>query len=166
MTPTLATALNQQANREHYTSLMFLALKYWAEAEQHAGFAKFFAIQAEEEESHAKKFYQHLTDRGATPVIGPVASPPATYPDLLTVAQALYDHERENTRCIHAVYEAALAEKDYAAQVFLHEFITEQVEEEAWTDRLLERTRRATCCGGLFNLDHHLVKDLLGDKAA
>ncbi|AHF93736.1 ferritin [Opitutaceae bacterium TAV5] len=166
MSPALIDALARQANREHYTSLLFLALKYWAEAEQHAGFARFFAIQAEEEESHAKKFYQHLTDRGVIPAIGPVAAPPASYPDLLTVAQALYDHERENTRCIHAVYEVALAERDYATQVFLHAFITEQVEEEAWTDRLLERTRRATCAGGLFNLDHHLVKDLLGDKAA
>jgi ferritin len=165
MSPTLATALIKQANREHYTSLMFLALKYWAEAEHFSGFADFFGIQAEEEESHAKKFYQHLTDRGTTPVIGPIATPPSTYPDLTSVAQALYDHERENTRCIHAVYETAVAEKDYAAQVFLHEFIAEQVEEESWTDQLLQLTRRATCSGGLFNLDRHLVKTLLGDEA-
>lgn len=162
MTPVLQAAFNAQANRELSTSLKMRALCYWADVRHHKGFADFFDRQAEEEEQHAKKFFGHLVDRDITPVVGPVEAQSAAYNDLLAVAQALYDHERANTQAIHALYELALTEKDYAVQVFLHPFISEQVEEEAWTDQLLERTRRATCAGGMFQLDHHLVKELLG----
>lgn len=164
MNPILATAFNRQANRELHTSLLLRSLSYWAEIHHHTGFSEFFDRQAEEEETHAKNFFSHLADRDVTPTVGPVAAAPAEHADLVSIARLLYDHERDNTRAIHALYELAVSEKDYAAQVFLHPYISEQVEEEAWTDRLLERTRRATCAGGLFNLDHHLVKDLLGEK--
>ena len=39
-------------------------------------------------------------------------------------------HEAAVTASIHALYETALAEKDYPAQVMLQWFINEQVEEE------------------------------------
>jgi ferritin len=83
---------------------------------------------------------------------------------LTDVAQAVYDLERANTAGIHAAYETALAEKDYPAQVLLHWFISEQVEEEAWSDKLLVKTREATCAGGLSSLDRHLSKILAGDS--
>jgi ferritin len=164
MSPTLVTAFNCQANRELQTSLLMRALHYWADVHHHSGFAEFFDKQAEEEEGHAKQFFKHLADRDITPEVGPVEKQPSDFVDLVTVAKLLYDHERENTRAIHALYELALGERDFPAQVFLHPYISEQVEEEAWTDWLLERTRRATCAGGLFTLDRHLVKDLLGEK--
>jgi ferritin len=162
MSPALITALNQQANRELYTCNLLRALSYWADAEHLGGFAKFFATQAEEEEGHAKKFYQFITDRGSVPTVGPVEAPTSSHASLLAVATLLYDHERENTRCINTVYEVALSEKDYATQVFLHFFIAEQVEEESWTDKLLTKVKQSTCGGALFSLDRHISKELLG----
>jgi ferritin len=162
MSPALITALNQQANRELYTSNLLRSLSYWADAEHLGGFAKFFATQAEEEEGHAKKFYQFITDRGSVPTVGPVEAPASSHASLLAVASLLYDHERENTRCINNVYEVALSEKDYATQVFLHVFIAEQVEEESWTDKLLTKVKQSTCGGALFSLDRHISKELLG----
>ena len=162
MTTTLIDAFNKQANRELYTSNLFRALSYWADAEHFGGFSKFFATQAEEEEGHAKEFYQFITDRGSVPAVGPVEAPKNAYATLLEIATLLHEHERENTRCIHALYELALAEKDYPAQVFLHKFIAEQVEEESWTDKLLTKVRQTTCGGALFSLDRHLTKELLG----
>lgn len=162
MTSTLIDALNKQANRELYTSNLFRALSYWADAAHFGGFAKFFATQAEEEESHAKKFYKFITDRGSVPVVGPIEAPASRYEGLLEIANLLCEHERANTASIHSVYELALGEKDYATQVFLHFFITEQVEEESWTDKLLTKVKQTTCGGALFNLDRHISKELLG----
>lgn len=162
MTSTLIDALNKQANRELYTSNLFRALSYWADSAHLGGFAKFFATQAEEEESHAKKFYQFITDRGTVPVVGPIEAPKSRYEGLLEIANLLCEHERANTVCINSVYEVALAEKDYATQVFLHYFIAEQVEEESWTDKLLTKVKQTTCGGALFNLDRHISKELLG----
>jgi ferritin len=86
------------------------------------------------------------------------------FKDLVEVAQAAYDFERANTAGIHAAYETALAEKDYPTQVMLHWFISEQVEEEAWSDKLLVKTREATCAGAMLSLDSHLTK-ILNDNA-
>ena len=104
--------------------------------------------------------------RGARsgPAFGALAAPKVSFKDLTAVAQAVFDMERANTAGIHAPYETALAEKDYPAQVMLHWFISEQVEEEAWSEKLLVKTREATCAGGLSSLDRHLSKILFGDS--
>jgi ferritin len=165
MSPKLITALEKQANHELLAAQSYLVMAYWCDVHLHGGFAKFFHQQAEEEQGHAGKILKHLADRGVVPAIGSIAAAKVGFQDLVEVAQAAYDFERANTTGVHAAYEAALAEKDYPAQVMLHWFISEQVEEEAWSDKLLVKTREATCAGAMLNLDRHLMK-ILNDDAA
>ena len=68
--------------------------------------------------------------------------------------------ERANTAGINAAYQVALKANDYATQVMLHWFISEQVEEEAWSDKMLVKVQEATCPGALQMLDHHIIKEL------
>jgi len=42
-------------------------------------------------------------------------------------------------------------------------FVNEQVEEEAWGEKMVVKVERASCGGGSFYLDHHLEKELLGE---
>lgn len=165
MSPNVVAAFEKQAAQELYTSKAYLAMAYWCEVKQWSGYARLFHLQATEEQGHARKFLQHLADRDIVPTIGAVAGAPSDFEGLVQVAQAAYALERTNTAAIHAAYELTLAAKDYAAQVFLHPFIAEQVEEEAWTDKLLEKTRQATCGGALFNFDRHVAREVLGDGA-
>lgn len=153
-------ALEKQADHELLASQNYLAMSYWCEAKQCSGYAAFFKKQASEEQEHANKILKHLVDRDVLPKIGAVPAPAMNFKSLVDVAQAAYDFERANTAGIHAAYEAALAEKDYPAQVMLHWFINEQVEEEAWSDKLLVKTKEATCAGALSNLDRHIEKIL------
>jgi ferritin len=162
MNPNVITALEKQADHELLAAHSYLAMSCWCEAQQHSGFAAFFHKQAEEEREHADKILKHLVDRGVLPKIGPVAAPSMAFKTLLEIAQAAYDFERANTAGIHAAYEAALEAKDYPAQVMLHWFISEQVEEEAWSDKLLAKVREAGCAGAQMDLDRHL-EQLLGD---
>jgi ferritin len=74
--------------------------------------------------------------------------------------------ELNNTQGIHAVYEAALAAKDYPTQVMIQWFITEQVEEEAWCMEMVERVQAASCAGGLSDLDRHIERYLEAERAA
>ncbi len=60
----------------------------------------------------------------------------------------------------NSVYEAALAAKDYPAQVLMHWFINEQIEEEAWCLEMVERVQAASCAGGLSDLDRHIERYL------
>jgi ferritin len=165
MSPKLIAALNKQANQELQASRSYLAMAYWCEVHHSSGFAKFFHEQAAEEQGHAGKILKHLADRETVPAISDMAAAKVSFKHLTDVAQAAYDLERANTAGIHAAYETALAEKDYPAQVLLHWFINEQVEEEAWSDKLLVKTREATCAGGLSSLDRHLSKILFGASA-
>lgn len=164
MSPTIAESLSAQGTRELSTSKSYLAMAYWCETQNWNGFAKLFHLQATEEQGHARKFFHFLTDRGAMPQIGGVGAPRGEFANLAEVAKAAYDMERANTAAIHGAYELALAEKDYATQVFLQEFISEQVEEEAWTDTLVDKIKQAICAGALFNLDRHAVKEVLGEE--
>jgi ferritin len=165
MSPKLIVALNKQANQELQAAQAYLAMAYWCDVHHYGGFAKFFHEQVSEERTHAGKILKHLADRDVVPSVGVIAAPLVSFKQLNDIAQSVYDLERANTAGIHAAYETALAEKDYPGQVFLHWFINEQVEEEAWSDKLLVKTREATCAGALWSLDRHLSKILSGDSS-
>ena len=60
---------------------------------------------------------------------------------------------------IHKLYETALAENDYAAQVMLHWFIDEQVEEEKNATEIVEQLKLIDARGtAVLMLDHRLGK--------
>jgi ferritin len=152
--------LNRQLNLELAAAHAYLALSLWCDVRNLKGFAKYFVKQSTEERTHADKMIKHLTDRSAAVELAAVPQPRQEFKTLLEVAQQAQSHELSNTQGINAVYEAALAAKDYPAQVLMHWFINEQVEEESWANEMVERVQDATCCGGLSDLDRHLERYL------
>jgi ferritin len=160
------TELNRQLNQELSAAHSYRALSLWCADENLKGFASFFAKQSGEEHDHAQKISDHLIDRNVVPELGAIAAPKQTFKSLLEVAQQAQTLEHDNTQGINAVYEAALAAKDYPAQVLMHWFINEQVEEEAWCLEMVERVQAASCAGGLSDLDRHIERYLNGEAAA
>jgi ferritin len=156
------TELNRQLNYELTAAHAYLALSVWCGNRSLKGFAGFFAKQAGEEREHAGKLMQHVLDRGIAPELAAIAAPKQNFKSLLEVVEQAQTMEQSNTRGINAVYEAAVADKDYPAQVLMHWFINEQVEEEAWAAELVDRVKAASCAGSLLDLDRHVVK-LLAD---
>lgn len=154
------TELNRQLNQELSAAHAYLALSVWCASQNLKGFAGFFAKQADEERGHAQKILRHVLDRGALPELAALAAPPQKFDSLLAVVEQAQAMEQANTRGIHAVYEAAVVAKDYPAQVLMHWFIAEQVEEEAWAAEAVDRVQSATCAGSFLDLDRHLEKIL------
>jgi ferritin len=154
--------LNRQINHELSAAHQYRALSVWCAGQNLKGFAAFFSKQAGEEQEHADKVIGHLIDRGGAPDLAAIAAPKQQFKTLLEVAQQAQSMEQANTQGIHAVYEAALAGKDYPAQVLMHWFISEQVEEEAWSTEMVERIQAASCAGSLSDLDRHIEKLLAG----
>lgn len=152
--------LNRQFNQELAAAHSYLALSVWCDVRNFKGFGKFFVKQAGEERAHADRILKHLTDRGETAKVAAVPAPEQDFKTLLEVAQQAHSQERSNTQGINAVYEAALEAKDFPAQVFMHWFISEQVEEEGWASEMVERVQNATCSGALSSLDRHIERDL------
>jgi ferritin len=156
--------LTRQFNHELGAAHAYLAMSLWCDAQNFKGFAAFFAKQAGEEREHAEKITDHLVDRGAPAKLAVVPAPQQDFATLLEVAQHAQAMEQANTRGINAVFEAAQKAKDYPAQVLMHWFINEQVEEEAWAAEMIDRIQAATCAGSLSDLDRHIVKLLAGDE--
>lgn len=152
--------LNRQFNQELAAAHSYLALSVWCDVRNLKGFGSYFVKQSSEERSHAERILKHLTDRGATAEVAALPAPKQDFRTLLEVAQQAQAQERANTLGVNAVYEAALAAKDLPAQVLMHWFINEQVEEEDWSTEMVERVQTATCAGSLSDLDRHIQRYL------
>jgi ferritin len=155
--------LNRQFNQELDAAHSYRALSAWCELQNLKGFARYFAKQSGEELVHADKIIAHLIDRNISPKFASLPAPKQEFKSLLDVAHHAQSMEQANTQGINAVYEAALAAKDYPVQVLMQWFINEQVEEEAWCTEMVERVENASCAGGMSDLDRHIERYLGAD---
>lgn len=151
--PALEQALNDQLNRETYSSYLYLSISAHFEAAGFPGFASWMRAQAEEEHLHAMKFFDFVNDRGGRVRLQAVAEPPVDFGAPLQAFEASLEHERFITRSIEELYEQG----DRATQAFLDWFITEQVEEEKNVTQAVESLRLAADSGpALLLLDREL----------
>jgi ferritin len=72
-----------------------------------------------------------------------VDKPPADFKSALELVTKVRQHEEMVTEEINKLYALAATEHDYATQIFLEWFLTEQVEEEKNSTQLVERLRMA-----------------------
>jgi len=158
--PAVAAELQRQFNQELAAAHAYLALAAWCDFQNLKGFAKFFSKQSFEERTHAQRFMRHLLDRGVMTVTTALPGPKTEFSSVLDIARQAQAMEASNTAGINAAYEAALREKDYPAQVLLHAFIQEQVEEENWADEMVSRVEDAACAGAMSFLDRHIERQL------
>ena len=156
--PKVSEELNRQLNHELGAAHSYLALSAWCAVRNLKGFGQHFAKQAAEEQEHAQRILKHLVDRDIAPELAALAAPKQEFKTLLEIALQAQAMEHSNTQGINAVYEAALTAKDYPAQVLMHWFINEQVEEEAWAGEMVDRIQGATCAGSLSDLDRHIER--------
>jgi ferritin len=126
----MADSLNNHLNLELYSSHIYLSMSSCANEMGLKGAANWFMVQYREEMVHFMKFYAYLVDQGVNIELLPGKAVPNTYKSLLEMMQGTLAHEGLITKCINELSEQAVQEKDHATQIFLHWFVTEQVEEE------------------------------------
>lgn len=152
-------AINEQINKEMFSSYLYLSMAAYFEAENLPGFGNWLRIQAEEENEHAMKFYNHLLERGGKVELKAIAAPKANWGSAMEAVSEVLTHEQHVTKSIDDLYEVALKEKDYPVQVMLHWFIAEQVEEEANASAILDSMKRIEAHDtAILMLDHRLGK--------
>jgi ferritin len=152
-------AINEQINKELYSSYLYLSMAAYFEDKNLAGFAKWMHIQEGEERAHAMKLYEFLVDRGGRVMLKPIAAPETDWKTPLDLFKQVASHEAAVSASIHALYELALKEKDYPAQVMLQWFITEQVEEEKNATEIVQQLELVEARGtAVLMLDHRLGK--------
>jgi len=152
-------AMNEQINKEFFSSYLYLSMAAYFEDKNLTGFAHWMRLQADEEREHAMKFYNYILDAGGQVQLKAIAAPATEWQSNLVVVEQVAEHEAKVTASIHSLYELALKEKDYAAQVMLQWFISEQVEEEKNAAELVAKVRLIEERGtAVLMLDHQLSK--------
>lgn len=159
LSATLLKALNEQIQKELYSAYLYLAMSAHFEAASLPGFAKWTRMQAQEEQEHAMKFYDFIIDRGARVELLAIEKPPMEFGTALEVFKEILEHEKKVTASIHNLYGIALKEADYPAQMMLHWFINEQVEEEKNAGQIVDQLQMVEDrMGTILNIDHHVGK--------
>jgi len=132
-------ALNDQINKELYSSYYYYAMAAYLDHEGFEGMASFMKIQAMEETTHAKKFYDYVNEQDGRVTLEAIEKPRAEYDGPKHIFELGLEHEKFVTSRIHNLVNMALEEKDYATKAFLDWFVTEQVEEEATMSTILNK---------------------------
>ena len=135
---TIQDAMNEQIKNELYSAYIYLSMSAYFEEANLPGFAHWMRVQAQEEQEHAMKFYHFINERGGRVVLQAIDQPPIEFESPLDVFERTLEHEQKVTGMIHRLYTLAIQEEDYASQVFLQWFVTEQVEEEDSATQIVE----------------------------
>ena len=135
----LLDGLNKQINKEIYSAYLYFAMSIYFTEINMEGFAKVIKEQAKEELTHAKKIRNYLVARNEKVNLYPVEAPDSNWINPLDAIKNALSHEQIVTKSINELFEFSREIKDYATEVFLHWFITEQVEEEDKFRTLFEK---------------------------
>lgn len=139
----MTEALNGQANREIYSSYLYLSMSAYFESKGLKGLASWMRVQAGEELVHAMKMYDYVVASGGRGKMLAVEAPPFAWGSPLEVFGHVYKHERMVTGLIQDLMKVAMSEKDQATKSFLQWYIDEQVEEEDSSRGVLEKVKAA-----------------------
>ena len=155
----IENVLNKQINEEIFSAYLYLSMSAYFLSLNLEGSAVWVKAQAQEEMSHAMKFFNFLVEMGGRVSLLPVKEPEKTWKSPLAAFTAVSRHEQYITNCIDGLYRLAGSEKSNPTQIMLQWFIKEQVEEEATAAKVVYRlTQIKDSVNGLWMLDKELGK--------
>ncbi|MCP4541665.1 MAG: ferritin [Chloroflexi bacterium] len=155
---TVQDAMNTQIKNELDSAYLYLSMAAYCESINLPGFAHWMRMQDEEERIHAMKFYDFIHERGGRVILQALDQPEAEFESPLDVFEKTLAHEQKVTALINDLYALAIEEKDYASQIFLQWFITEQVEEEDNASQVIDTLKMiGDDQQGLLMLDRELA---------
>ena len=156
---TIQDAINEQINKELFSSYLYLSMSAFFANKSMGGFAQWLRVQEAEEREHAMKFYSYLIDRGGQVTLKAIASPATSWKSNLELFKEVLAHEVQITSSINGLYDLAILEKDYPTQILLQWFVNEQVEEEKNASEIVAQLQLVEERGtAVLMLDHQLGK--------
>jgi ferritin len=139
----LLDLFQEQIRNELESAYKYLGMAAYFESTAYKGFAKWMRKQALEEIEHGMKLFDYVNDRGNHVELFPLPSEATHYPSPLEVFRETLKHEQRVTHLIHEMYRVAIEIQDFAAQILLQWYITEQVEEEKQVQDILDQMEAA-----------------------
>jgi ferritin len=132
---------NRQVQREGYSSILYLAMASWAETQGYSGIADWLYLQAEEEKMHMLKFIRFINERGGHAILPSFEQPPTKFKDITSLFDEVLKHEQYISESINDIVAKATEEKDFPTLNWIQWFVSEQIEEEASVQTIIDKLR-------------------------
>jgi ferritin len=142
LSESLNSALNEQINAEFHNEMIYRQIQSYFEDFQLNGLASYFEKQANEENSHAKRFINYINSRsGGKVTCDQIDAPNLSLTDFNSVADVYAKAEENTSLSIEELYDLAFSEKSYLDLPFIEDFLREQVEEENKSQEFLMKIK-------------------------
>ncbi len=153
----MENAINDQINAELFSSYLYLSMAAYFEDQNLPGSAGWMRVQAQEEVSHAMKFFDWIGERRGRVSLAAIDKPEYQWGSPLEAFEASFKHEQYITSRINDLMALAIEENDFATRNMLNWFVDEQVEEEATVDAVVHQLRMiGDSKHGLYMIDREL----------
>lgn len=159
--PKVEKILNEQIQKEGYSSFLYLSMASWAESKGMSGIAQWLFAQAEEEKMHMLKFVDYINERGGRAIIPALDKAPDNWKDVFVLFDEVLEHEKYISASINDILALAVKENDFATQNWIQWFVTEQVEEESSVQLVIDKLNLL----GKHNL-YMFDRDIMGLRGA
>jgi ferritin len=148
--------LNVQVDKEGYSSQLYLSMAVWAENSGFQGVSDWLYAQADEERMHMLKFVKYINERGGTAKIAAINEPPAEFGNIKEMFDAVLEHEQFITNSINEIVAICIDQKDYTTNSWMQWFVTEQIEEEASVQAIIDKLKLIGD-GNLYHFDRDIM---------
>lgn len=133
--------LNEQINKEFYSSYLYLAMSaYFSEIGLY-GFSSWTKIQSMEEIDHGMILFEYILNRKSQVDLKNLSSPNMNFNGPIDVFEQIYKHECSITSSIDGVASLSEGECDLATRNFIDWYLKEQMEEEASVLRIISKLK-------------------------
>jgi len=152
-------ALNKQINEELFSAYIYFSMSAYFTSLNLMGFANWMNVQAQEEMTHVIKFCHYLQDRGGRVELFAIEKPQKSWKSPIDAFNEALKHEQHITKLINGLVDLSIKEKDHASNQFLQWFVTEQVEEEASADEIIQKLKLVGNQGeAIYMLDKEMAQ--------
>ncbi|MDA3879933.1 MAG: ferritin [Prolixibacteraceae bacterium] len=150
-------ALNEQINKELFSSYLYLSMSAYSQTLGLPGVASWMKIQAQEELTHANKFFDYIHERNGKVTLTAIDAVDNEFGSVTNMFKKVLEHEQFVSESINKLVDISIELSDHATRSMLMWFVDEQVEEEASVQDILDQLAMVDAKGhGLFMIDKDL----------
>jgi ferritin len=131
--------LNTQIEKEAKASQVYLGLSISVDFKGYSGFAELFRNRTNEERIHLLKLVDYLSERGQLAKTPDISSFNQNYYDVEEYFEVALDLERDTTQGVEEICAKCMSANDFTTLNFMQWFLTEQQEEEALFQGILDK---------------------------
>ena len=163
----VANALIIQLNKEFQSAYIYLGMSAFASKKGLAGCANWFLIQYQEELAHAMKLFKYLEDQQVSITLPEIKKVAVEFKSILDTFKKALAHEISMSSNLNELSDLSMKAKDHATYNMLQWYVTEQVEEEATLNTIIDKMKLIGDNGyGLYVIDQELATRVFVDPTA